>query len=199
MIGQDVNMTSRNNYSPGDMQLFDELMRFAVAAAERWPENVEPEAAGPSAGVDYTDGDLHEFRELMSADDDCGTVGHAPGLRRGRPAFGLSYSETDCRQFDELVRIEPIDLRRPGSAGESSSVPPSPSIEYSRADLEQFRQLAGEAQDERQPAPLEGGNAHAKADRDVGHIKIIDFDKRHARSHKIRQQGNVHMKIRFFD
>jgi hypothetical protein len=194
MMGQEVDMTSQNNYSPGDRQHFDELMRYTATVVERWSESVEPEAAGPAAGVDYSDGDMHEFRKLMSGDDGC-----APGLRRGRQALGLSYSETDCRQFDELLRIERIDLRRSASAQESPSVPPSPSIDYSRADLEQFRRLAGEAQEQRQPAAIEQEDELAKVDRDVGDIKIIDFDKQNARNHKIRQQGNVHMKIRFFD
>lgn len=77
--------------------------------------------------------------------------------------------------------------------------PAGNAAQYTRQDLQAFAELVpdGPPGEDRQAG--EGKQPQSKPDRDVGLIRIIDFDKELAREKKSRKRGNLNIKIRYFD
>jgi hypothetical protein len=157
------------------------------------------DAAAGSGRPKHTPGDTEQFEKLMTSFERHEGTRPSAEHSNQNAARKTAYSESDDRLFDGLMAF---DHHRPAATPESpvrERRPAENAVQYTRQDLQAFAELVpDEPPGEDRPA-AEGRRPQSKPDRDVGPIRIIDFDKKRAREKKSRERGNLNIKIRYFD
>lgn len=182
------------SYSPSDAAHFERLADFPPASAAAGARPAAPH----SDTFEYTQSDAREFDRLMGL---LGVVGgKVPSASRGRAAEP-GYTEADNRLFDELMSSDRLG-RTAGQAvlgGAQAEAPAQSAFQYSQQDLEAFAKIMPDASATDGGGPPERSKRASRPDRDVGHIKIVDFDKEHALRKENKRRGKANIKVRFFD
>ena len=189
-------------YTASDAAQFERLvdgLRRYEAAERRKPA---PGPATPeTSAFRYSDSDTRAFDRLM--EDLTGSRGGRQGqtASQRRPGQGFGYTDADDHLFSDLMaegRFPPG--QRSSEADLSASERPAESaFEYTAQDKEAFRKILSGTQAATEDEAPEEGLHPSKKDRDVGPIKIVDFDKEHARTRAKRRRGAPNIKIRYFD
>lgn len=195
-------------YTPDDIRQFEYLTGFADLNAPLGSLfNLSSENAvdaisdgGPVVeNFEYTDGDAQAFDRLMERLNDTKTQ-----FRKVKPRSVSGYTEEDDRLFSALTATiirqseSVLDEQRQASETRMESV-----FHYTDQDDENFRKLmpissdsiagqGGAGQEENNVRPT-------RKDRDVGVIRVIDFDKQNTRGERAERRSDVNMKIRYFD
>ena len=157
------------------------------------------DAAAGSGRPKHTPGDTEQFEKLMTSfERPEGTRPLAePGNRNA--ARKTAYSESDDRLFDGLMAFDHHRLAATPESPAREKRPAKHTIQHTRQDLQAFAELMPDEPPGEDRLAAEGRRPQSKPDRDVGLIRIIDFDKERAREKKSREQGNLNIKIRYFD
>ncbi len=195
------------NFTDRDTVHFETLMNsFDVNTgvhAERQDENKEsPRMAVPDE-FPYTGSDILEFQKLMASSNAPGNMRNTGPLSSGKVSNNTSYTEDDNHFFDALGSF---DWRAGPNAGTTSSAnppkrqaPTPDTVKYSRQDLEIFARLMPGAAGSREYATSKPDAAPIHIDRDVGHIRIVDYDKQRLADSKRKNRPHIDMKIHYFD
>lgn len=147
--------------------------------------------SGPNSGrLDYTRVDLGHFEKLMAFDSEHKGARRSSGRADSKHAPRTGYTDSDNRLFEDLMSF---DHHRAASPPLGPKTPARSSVHYTPQDLKHLQSLMpGEPTDERE-------EQRSGRDTDSSHIRIVDFDKEHAKQKENRRQGNADMKIRYFD
>ena len=157
------------------------------------------DAAAGSGRRNHTPGDTEQFEKLMASFER--HEGTRPSAEHGNQnaARKTAYSESDDRLFDGLMAFDHHRLAATPESPVREQRPAENAVQYTRQDLQAFAELMPDEPPGEDRLAAEGRRPQSKPDRDVGLIRIIDFDKERAREKKSRKRGNLNIKIRYFD
>ena len=172
-------------YTPGDRELFAQLSDFSFARPGWMAATAE--ADPPPSSAAYSARDLQAFDSLLP--------GRSSRQRAAAPTLSRPYSESDHRLFEDLMAF---DKRRTAAAAPDSSGAAS-AFQYAPEDLVAFERLSPDGPEDRRDIAASGAAPAGRRDKDVGHIKIVDFDKERSRQKESRRRGSMNIKIRYFD
>ena len=102
------------------------------------------------------------------------------------------------RQINSGAFALRADAARPACPSTLSHPAPS-AFNFTDADNAAFRRILSDGDLERGAAPEAETELTSRRDRDVGPMRIVDFDKEHARARETRHRANPNIKIRYFD
>ena len=157
------------------------------------------DAAAVSDRPNHTPGDTEQFEKLMAPFER--HEGTHPSAEHGNQnvARKTAYSESDDRLFDGLMAFDRLRLAARLESPVREQRPAETAVPYTRQDLQAFAELVPDEPRGENALAAEGRRPQSKPDRDVGLIRIIDFDKELTREKKSRERGNLNIKIRYFD
>ena len=177
---------SGTSYTSSDSEKFARLANFSFATPD-WMRSGDLAAEAPP-GTNYSESDLRAFEALVPGDT------NRRGKRPDSPSS--TYSEGDDRLFEDLMAF---DKRPSASAATTEPRGKDNAFQYAAKDLEAFDRLSPDgpahSKTEPQTMPARGSSR----DRDVGHIKIMDFDKERNRQRENKRRDGMSIKIRYFD
>ena len=191
--------SGRLNYTPSDTEKFEKLTELTqvrgglYAASEDPPETSEPKA------YQYTENDAREFQKLMAFVDRNKGARRSPGQSKPSAAGNSGYSASDNRLFDEMMAFDHQRAAITATPTAREQRPAASAVQYSRQDLQAFAKLLPDELPGEDRRAGDGKRPRSRPDRDVGHIKIVDFDSEHAREKESRRRGNPNIKVRYFD
>lgn len=180
------------SYTDSDVALFESLMNYPTVDPGQKLHDGGPDDAPPADAFQYTEQDTRLFQELMTFEPR-----HASREPRRRER-AFVYTDEDNELFDGLMYFE-----RGSDANDTAGRKKQPEealepVTYTQQDLESFQKLTpGGQQDVEEPDKLRKGRS--RSDRDVGHIRIVDFDNERLRQRRNRTGREPGIKVRFFD
>lgn len=190
-------------YTQRDAALFEKLADFSgvgarLSAGVEKPADADPAAPAPGA-FEYSDADAREFDRLM--DRLSGYRGPGRSVKpHSRTAAGGGYTDGDDRLFSDLMSADRFPApAAPDERPPAERDPKAGYVRYSRQDMDAFQKIMQRSSSEETDRSEGAKGQPARADRDVGNIRIVDFDEERARTRESRRRGNVNIKIRYFD
>lgn len=188
---------SEQQYTQDDNRHFEHLMQLTHRA--------KSPAGGVSSRVtqerrfDYSDEDYRLFETLGAPLARFRRNGGRAGA--GKASRGGHYTKDDHRLFASLAP-DPVHSDRPDSKRPSETDRSSRAQEYSKSDLNKFHSLLPGQPEEETGDPGRDFLARSPRDRDVGKIKIKQFDQpgigpASDTSHTKPEQPGI--KVKFFD
>jgi hypothetical protein len=157
------------------------------------------DTATGSGGLKHTSGDIEQFQKLMAPFERREGMRPSAGHSNQNAAGKTAYSKSDNRLFDSLMVFDGHRLAATLENPAREQRPAENAVHYTRQDLQAFAELAPDEPPGEDRQVVEGKQPQPRPERDVGLIRIIDFDKEHAREKKSRKRGNLNIKIRYFD
>ena len=191
--------SGRAKYTPRDAEQFTKLVALTQIRSNPYAAGDDQPETSPSSAFDYTEGDQRAFEKLMTSLDRHNGTRRSSGRRNPKGAGSSGYSESDNRLFNEMMAF---DRHRPATSLENAAREQGPAVgavRYSQQDLRAFAKLMPDEPTDGEHRADEEKLSRTGRDRDVGHIRIVDFDKEHAGEREGRRRGNPNIKIRYFD
>jgi hypothetical protein len=189
----------RSGYTRSDIEQFDRLMKFPSVAGDFRAENNQSSDLSPTPAVQHTEQDLLQFQRLMTFDSGRKSPPRSAG-RAGRGATrDAGYSHSDNRLFDDLTSLAAARGTPPQDSPAERQTEAPDTQRYSDKDLQAFQKLTPSeppAEDGYQDSGVEHPSAPDTA---IGHIRIVEFDREHARRKESERRGAANIKIRYFD
>lgn len=190
-------------YTQQDAALFEKLADFSSVRSR--PGAGMKISADASPGVpatgafEYSDADAREFDRLM--DQLSGYRGLGRAVKpRSRTAAGGGYTEGDDRLFSELMSADRFPTQAaPRERRPAERRPDESNVQYAQRDVDAFGKIMSGSLSTEDGGSEGGRERRSRTDRDVGTIRIVDFDKERARARATRKRGNENIKIRYFD
>lgn len=189
-------------YTPQDASHFESLndavrasagpLRLGQASVDQAPQ---------SSAFDYTESDDLAFDRLMQ------DLGGSRNRHQGQTASqrlagqGFGYTEQDDKAFSELASAE----RFPANAADVTTGPATISsggesaFQFTDQDDQAFRKIMTGTPLAPEHDDTANFDRPSREDRDVGPIRIVDFDKENARARESAGRGNTNIKVRYFD
>ncbi len=109
--------------------------------------------------------------------------------------FESTYKQSDDEQFQALMNFTDSQPTNANSKLALSNINDR-SFAYSEQDIKAFNQLTLDDQTSSSSAPAQ---STTRADRDVGPIKIMEFDDKKGKARRTPRQSNLNIKVRYFD
>ncbi len=189
-------------YTADDVVHFDRLNDGVRVSAGLARSVIAPDKDTPSGSAfTYTESDDRAFDRLLNAlcDVRAGQQGQTASQRI--PGQGFGYTEEDDKAFSRLMPAERSPAGHDNATTDRARPPAAEDrvFQFTSRDDEAFgRIIAGT------PLGPPAGAADArdrtgKRDRDVGPIRIVEFDKERARARETGLDDGRGIKIRYFD
>ena len=146
----------------------------------------------------YSESDVAQFEQILpgviTADEQQPPISDKK-INRG---YKSVYKQSDDDQFQALMRFNDTQSTdhnaKPALANNDDR-----SFSYSEQDLRTFNQLRIGNPDKKANTSDTFSQTPARHERDVGPIKIMEFDGKTTKARERTRQGNVNIKVRYFD
>ena len=146
----------------------------------------------------YSESDAAQFQKILPDADSADKQEIPITDKKIYNGFGSAYKQSDNAQFQALMNFndnKPLDHDAKSALTNNDDR----SFSYSELDLQTFNQLTVGNPDKKASTSDISSRTPTRQERDVGPIKIMEFDGKKSKARKRTRQGNVNIKVRYFD
>ncbi len=159
------------------------------------------EAVPETSAFDYTECDARAFDRLMGelAGTRTGQRGLTANQRGAGQGFG--YTGRDDDAFSKLMAADRFPASHTSQMADPAPAPArtESAFQFTAQDDAEFRKIVSGTPIGPELDQAGAGDGPFRRDRDVGPIRIVDFDKENARAREGSQGSNTNIKVRYFE
>lgn len=186
-------------YRDQDAQQFDALNQQINSRQPYTSHNeTEVEATVEQANdhrFTYSENDAAHFQKILPKVKSTKQTKKSREEGTHKNGFENTYKQSDDEQFHALMNFTDSQSTSTNTTRAISTIDER-SFAYSEQDRKAFNQLTpGDKASTSEAAPQTANHA----ERDVGHIKIMEFDGKKDKARSTPRQSNLNIKVRYFD
>ncbi len=151
--------------------------------------------------IDYTQSDARAFDSLMAELDGVRSGHHGQTANQRGSGQSYGYTNADNALFSEFMSADrfPVTNFAPNTDPVVAPDNGASAFRFTDRDDEEFQKILSGTSARSKPDGNLSPDHSWRRDRDVGPLRIIDFDEEHSRARENKQRGNLNIKVRYFD